>query len=323
MAGTVHVLDAYYLAITAFVTVAYQLIGFSIAFTFKFDKITDLFGGTNFIILSILTLALGGVSSPLDNRRNIIASVFVMIWGARLSGFLLFRILKTGTDTRFDDKRGNFFKFLGFWVFQAVWVWVVSLPLTIGNSPAVNNTGGHSFGTASDIVGIIMWVIGFFLEAVGDIQKFRFKQGQHDKSNFMHSGVWSWSRHPNYMGEILLWFGIYTMLLAPAEFGDIGTNPRAAVYASILGPIFLALLLLFVSGIPLQDKPAAKKRFEEGNNYEGYRGYLESTSILIPLPPQVYRPIPSMIKKSLLLDFPFFNFHPNSSMQGSHGSEQA
>ena len=136
--GAVHVLDDYYLAITLLITIGYQLFFFAIAFTFKFDKLTDFAGGTNFVVLAIITLAF---SAARDNARNIVVSVFIMAWGARLSGFLLFRILKTGKDDRFDDKRDKFFSFLGFWVFQMIWVWSVSLPVTLLNSPNVTQYG--------------------------------------------------------------------------------------------------------------------------------------------------------------------------------------
>jgi steroid 5-alpha reductase family enzyme len=111
--AAVHVLDDYYLAITFLITVAYQLFFFAIAFSLKFDKLTDFAGGTNFIVLAIITLAF---SENNHNARNIVVSLFIMAWGARLSGFLLFRILKTGKDDRFDDKRDKFWSFLGFWV---------------------------------------------------------------------------------------------------------------------------------------------------------------------------------------------------------------
>jgi steroid 5-alpha reductase family enzyme len=111
--AAVHVLDNYYLSITFLITVAYQLFFFSIAFALKFDKLTDFAGGTNFVLLAILTLAL---SENRGDARNIVASVFIMVWAARLSGFLLFRIIKTGKDDRFDDKRDKFWSFLGFWV---------------------------------------------------------------------------------------------------------------------------------------------------------------------------------------------------------------
>src|SRR5579871_927818 len=171
--GAVHVLDNYYLSITALITVAYQLIFFSIAFTFKFDKLTDFAGGTNFILLAILTLSF---SAARDNARNIVCSLFIMTWGARLSGFLLFRILKTGKDDRFDDMRDKFFSFLSFWVAQMIWVWTVSLPVTILNSPAVTQWGGPKFGTGRDIAGVILYGIGLIMETLSDIQKHNFRK---------------------------------------------------------------------------------------------------------------------------------------------------
>jgi steroid 5-alpha reductase family enzyme len=112
------------------------------------------------------------------HARNIIVSLFVMIWGLRLSGFLLFRILKTGKDDRFDDKRDYFFKFLGFWVFQMVWVWTVSLPVTILNSPNVSygpyGGGSNAFGAPTDIIGVVFFAVGFLVEAIADVQKVCF-----------------------------------------------------------------------------------------------------------------------------------------------------
>ena len=198
----VHVLDSYYLAITLLVTIAYQLVGFSIAFTFKFDKLTDFMGGTNFVWLAIFTLALSGTAYA----RQIVVSVFIMLWGARLSGFLLFRILKTGSDSRFDNKRDKFFPFLGFWVAQMLWVWIVSLPVVILNSPAVLLYPQPSFGKATDIVAIIFFAIGFVLESVSDVQKYRFKQSEagQQPGAVCDVGFFKWSRHPNYAGEILV-----------------------------------------------------------------------------------------------------------------------
>ena len=132
-----------------------------------------------------------GITSNL-HARNIIASLFVIAWGIRLSGFLLFRILKTGKDDRFDDKRDNFFKFLGFWLFQMVWVWTVSLPVTILNSPNVSYEpmgGGRTsyFNASTDIIGVILFAIGFAIEAVADVQKAPLPFPGH-KNFFLSSG---------------------------------------------------------------------------------------------------------------------------------------
>lgn len=209
--AAVQVLDRYYLSITLLVTIAYQLLFFFIAWTFKFDKVTDFAGGTNFILVAILTLAF---SDARDNARNIVVSLFLILWAARLSGFLLFRILKTGKDDRFDDKRDNFLKFFGFWVFQMIWVWTVSFPVTILNSPGVTRFGQPKFGTGRDIAGVILYAIGLTMETVSDIQKYRFRSQHGNDGSVCDVGFFKVSRHPNYFGEIIIQFGefLYTFV---------------------------------------------------------------------------------------------------------------
>lgn len=172
-------------------------------------RYSDFAGGTNFVVLAIITLALSGH----DHARQIVVSLFIIAWGARLSAFLLFRIIKTGKDDRFDDKRDNFFKFLGFWIFQMIWVWTVSLPVTILNSPNVTRFDQPPFGTGRDIAGVILFAIGFIMESVSDIQKYRFKTQQADSGAVCDAGFFYWSRHPNYFGEILIQFGPWLHLL--------------------------------------------------------------------------------------------------------------
>ncbi|KAH7076640.1 oxidoreductase-like protein [Paraphoma chrysanthemicola] len=305
--GAVHVLDDYYLAITFLVTVAYQLFFFAIAFSLKFDKLTDFAGGTNFILLAILTLAF---SDNKDQARNVVASLFIMAWAARLSGFLLFRIIKTGKDDRFDDKRDKFWSFLGFWVFQMFWVWTCSLPVTILNSPKVTQFAQPAFGTGCDIAGIVLFAIGFIMESVSDVQKFRFRSAHGNDGAVCDVGFFAWTRHPNYFGEILVQFGIFTIAVSPAANNYISGGPYAALYASILGPFFLTSLLMFLSGLPLQERPGAKKRYEKGDNWPAYERYLKRTSILIPFPPQLYEKLPVILKRTIFLEFPIYVFDP-------------
>lgn len=129
-----------------------------------------------------------------------------MLWGARLSAFLLFRIIKTGKDDRFDDKRDKFFPFLGFWVFQMLWVWTVSLPVTLLNSPNVTKYPQPKFGTGRDIAGVILFTIGFLMESVSDIQKYIFRSNPENKGKVCDVGLFVWTRHPNYFGEIIIQF---------------------------------------------------------------------------------------------------------------------
>ena len=136
-----------------------------------------------------------------------------MLWGARLSAFLLFRIIKTGKDDRFDDKRDKFFSFLGFWIFQMIWVWTVSLPVTILNSPNVTRFPQPDFGTGRDIAGVIFFGVGFILESVSDIQKYIFRSNPENKGKVCDVGFFTWSRHPNYFGEIIIQFGMLLFCL--------------------------------------------------------------------------------------------------------------
>ncbi|GAB7364436.1 hypothetical protein MBLNU230_g4977t1 [Neophaeotheca triangularis] len=319
---TTHVLDDYYLAITLLVTVAYQLTGFTIAFTLKFDKITDFMGGSNFVLLGILTLALSGTT----HARQIITSLMLILWAARLAGFLLFRILKTGKDDRFDDKRDKFLPFLGFWLFQMLWVWTVSLPVTLLNSPNTRQYPQPAFGKATDIVAIIIWALALGLEALSDVQKYRFKQTAAGKAPgaICDVGCFRWSRHPNYFGEILTQVSIYIIAITPAAYGALPADSGiyAALFASCVGFLFLSTLLLFVSGLPLQERPGAKKRYENGNNWPAYRQWLQETSILIPMPKAVWKRLPVLVKRTVGCEWPMYVFDPEKHADQSKVSER-
>ncbi|TKA83823.1 hypothetical protein B0A55_00154 [Friedmanniomyces simplex] len=308
--GPVHVLDNYYLAITLLITVAYQLIGFVVAFSLKFDKLTDFMGGTNFVWLAIITLAMSGTA----RARQIVVSIFIMLWAARLSGFLFFRILKTGKDDRFDDKRDKFFPFLGFWVFQMLWVWIVSFPVTILNSPAVLQYPQPKFGTANDIIGVIIFALAFGLEAVSDVQKYLFKQSEAGKQPgaVCNVGFFRYSRHPNYFGEIMVQVSIFIIAITPASYHTIprGSGAYAALYSSMLGWILLTILLMFVSGLTLQERPGAKKRYEKGTGWPAYEKWLNETSIMFPMPPGIWRNQPIAVKRTVGLEFPIYVFDP-------------
>ena len=161
------------LGLTALVTVFYQLVFFFIAYGLQFDKVTDLAGGSNFVILAAITYGLGAVPLGPSQQQMAITSL-VIVWGVRLSGFLLYRILVINEDHRFDGIRDSFFKFLFFWVFQMLWVWVVSLPVTFINSlPTLSSKGMLQAG---DYAGIVLAAAGLLIETAADQTKFDFKQ---------------------------------------------------------------------------------------------------------------------------------------------------
>lgn len=278
-------MDDKFLGITAIVTVAYQLAFFLITAGFRFDKLTDFAGGTNFIILALLTAILKGTW----HFRQIILTLFVLIWGLRLSFFLLFRILQWGEDRRFDKIRTDLKQLAMFWSFQVVWVWTVSLPVTL-----VNASSGNPRIQFRDIIGWIMWLVGFLIEAISDQQKLQFKKDSRNTGRWCDIGFWKWSRHPNYFGEILLWWGIF-----------VASTPllEGAKWLAVIGPIFVTALLLFLSGIPLLEYSADKKF---GSSTE-YREYKRITSPLVLLPPTVYGKLPERFKQVFLLEFPFYS----------------
>ncbi|KAK8472899.1 hypothetical protein PHAVU_002G329000 [Phaseolus vulgaris] len=278
-------IDSHFLAFTALITIGYQFLFFVVTALLKFDKVTDFAGSTNFIIIAVLTLVIKGSWY----FRQIILTFFVGIWGFRLALFLLFRILQWGEDRRFDEMRNNLGRLAIFWIFQAVWVWAVSLPVTL-----VNASDRNPFLHVVDIIGWILWAVGFIVEGTADQQKLNFKRSPDSRGRWCNVGVWKYSRHPNYFGEILLWWGIFVASTPVLE---------GAEWLVVIGPIFLTLLLLFVSGIPLLEDSADKKF----GNVDGYRIYKKRTSPLIPLPPSVYGNLPAWFKTALLLEFPFYS----------------
>lgn len=279
------VIDSHFLALTAIVTVGYQFLFFVVAALLKFDKITDFAGSTNFVILAVLTLVLKGTW----HFRQVVLSLLVIVWGLRLGLFLLMRILQWGEDRRFDQMRSNLGKLAIFWIFQAVWVWTVSLPVTIVNA-SDRNPSLH----AVDIIGWIMWSLGAVVEATSDQQKLAFKNAPENRGKWCAVGLWKYSRHPNYFGEILLWWGVFVASTPVLE---------GAEWLVIFGPIFLTLLLLFLSGIPLLEESADKKF----GNVATYRHYKKVTSPLVLLPPALYGHLPQWFKASFLFEFPLYS----------------
>jgi steroid 5-alpha reductase family enzyme len=123
------------------------------------------------------------------------------------------------------------------------------------------------------LIGIVLFSIGLLIESISDVQKFRYKSKPENTAHWVDSGLWKYSRHPNYFGEMLVWWGLFIVVIP---------SLRGLDWLTVIGPLFITLLLLFVSGIPLLEKSADRKY---GDNAE-YRSYRESTSILFPLPPR-------------------------------------
>ena len=284
----------YYLGITAIVTILYQLTFFVITAACKFDKVTDFAGGTNFGLLAILTFLLQNTFYA----RQIVITSFVVIWALRLSGFLFYRIILWGEDHRFDDTRKNLVKLTIFWTFQAIWVWTVSLPVTLLNADGEIDQPLN----AVDYISWIFFALGLVIETTADLQKLFFKKHEHNKGKWCDTGLWYYSRHPNYFGEMMIWWSIFFGCMT--SFYDHGWQ-----FFSILSPIFITLLLLFVSGIPLLEKSSDKRYLSSSRSEferDQYIQYKNQTSPLVLLPPFIYRSIPPVLKLTLC-EFPLYS----------------
>ena len=251
--------------LSAFLFVAgIQLALFVFAALFKTDKLTDLAYGFTFALLAAVILATG----PERALRTQLISLAVLVWGVRLGAYLFVRILKIGTDRRFDGRRETVLDFAPFWGLQTVTIWIVLLPLlliaAIPNQPAVG---------VADGVGLGLWLVGLCIETVADQQKFLFRNNPANNGLWIQHGLWKYSRYPNYFGEILLWWGLW-IAATPALSGWM--------WLSVAGPAFLTFLLLRVSGIPLLEK-------EQERRYSGnpaFELYVRNTSLLIPWKPR-------------------------------------
>jgi len=253
-------LDSSVLLFTLTVSLVVQALFFVLAYTFKTDKFTDFTYSSTFVLLTIYQI----IHFRAFSLPQIIIALGVVIWALRLGTYLLTRILRIGKDDRFDDKRGHFLRFMIFWIIQGVTVWAVMIPVSVTLSLPSKGELNPLF-----LAGGLIWAGGFLMEVISDAQKFRFKSREENRGKWIESGLWKLSRHPNYFGEISLWWGVFLMALS---LRDISYWWIAA------GPLFITLLILFVSGVPLLEKSADAKY---GSRKE-YLDYRERTSLLIP-----------------------------------------
>lgn len=236
-----------------------NLIGFVFAFSFKTDKLTDISYAATFMGIAIF-----GIARNETNAYKWCAAILVFAWAFRLGSYLLYRIHFLGRDKRFDEMRGNFLKFLRFWLLQAVTAWVVMLPA----SYVLAGTGDGA--TTLFVIGFAVALGGLVFEAVADMQKFAFMRDPARKHTWIDSGLWRYSRHPNYVGEITFWMGVYC-----ASFSFMSGTERLVGLAS---PLLITLLLVFVSGVPLLEKSADKRWGKD----KAYQAYKRRTPVLIP-----------------------------------------
>ena len=251
-------------ALCVIVAFAIQWIAFVPAYLLQTERFFDLTGGLTYITVAVVAV----LFSDAPDARSYLLLAMVVIWAVRLASYLFLRIRKAGADTRFDAIKPSFPRFLNTWTLQGLWV-TLTLAAALA---AITTTERVGIGTVTAI-GLLVWVAGFGLEVVADAQKSRFRADPANKGRFIHTGLWSWSRHPNYFGEILLWVGVAIVALPVL---------RGWQWVTLISPVFVALLLLRVSGVPLLEKSADEKW---GGQLD-YEAYKHRTSLLVPRPPR-------------------------------------
>ena len=220
----------------------------------------DLTGALSYIS----TITLAAYLHPLLDLRGLIICVLISIWAVRLGSFLFMRIKRAGQDRRFIESKTRFWQFLYIWTMGGAWVFITMA----AGLAAITSMTQRPLGIFA-IAGVFLWLVGFSIEVVADRQKTKFRQLPENADHFITSGLWAYSRHPNYFGEILLWLGI-TVIALPTLVGW--------QYVTLISPIFVALLLIKVSGIRLLEADA-KDRWGSDPNYQYY---VNNTPVLVP-----------------------------------------
>lgn len=228
------------------------------------EKYFDLTGSLTYLSVTLLAVVL----SPDMDARGWLAAAMVAIWAGRLGSFLFRRISKDGKDGRFDTMKFDFWQFLMTWTIQGLWV-----SLTLAAALAIITASDRvSFGVIGAF-GFVLWLVGFAIEVTADTQKSAFKADPANEGRFITTGLWSWSRHPNYFGEITLWTGMLVMGI------PVLSGWR---WIALISPIFVFLLLTRISGVPMLERRAEKRWGTEPE----FRAYTDNTSVLVPLPPK-------------------------------------
>jgi steroid 5-alpha reductase family enzyme len=233
------------------------------AYVFQTERYFDLTGSLTYLSLIATVLFVRGFEDP----RAALISILVAIWAIRLGSFLFRRVTADGSDGRFDPIKPDFLWFLMTWTLQGLWVFLTfSCGLAAMTSDARVPLGGFA------ALGTSVWVLGFVIEYLADSQKSAFRADPANAGRFITTGIWAWSRHPNYFGEITLWLGI-ALIALPALSGW--------QYATLISPVFVFILLTRISGVPMLESRGKKRWGEEA----AYREYKARTPTLFLRPP--------------------------------------
>ena len=251
------------LGTTLGVTVAAMLAVWLLSLALKDASIVDVFWGLGFVLIATTCFVISDGYQP----RRLLVLTLICIWGMRLSTFIFLRNRGKGEDFRYQAMRkrhGSRFAVVSLYtVFgvQGLLMWIVSLPIQV----ALCDSAVKWF-TLFDALGLALWITGFFFEAVGDFQLARFKKDPENRGKVMDRGLWRYTRHPNYFGDALVWWGLF-LIAVPAG--------KEIAIATVISPVIMTELLRNVSGVKLLEKTLAKTK-------PGYQEYVRRTRAFFP-----------------------------------------
>lgn len=245
----------------ALLLLAYMTFWFVVSIASRRNDVADVAWGLGFVLMAGVSLYLSG----LYELRQLGVTLLVAVWGLRLAWHIHARNRGKGEDYRYAQWRAEWGKW--FYLRSYLQVYLLQgalLLLVVAPVLAINLSSGSALGLL-DFVGLLVWLVGFFFEAVGDAQLARFIKDSANKGHLMQRGLWAYTRHPNYFGEVTQWWGIWLIALSVSS----------GAYA-VIGPLTITFLILKVSGIPLLEKKMAE--------HPDFPEYKKRTSVFIPLP---------------------------------------
>ena len=232
-----------------------QWVSFIPAFIFQTEKFYDLTGSITYLTAVFYTLYVTGS----NNLSDLIIVGYVAVWAIRLGSFLFIRIHKAGEDRRFRTIKPNFTRFLMTWTLQGMWVSMCLLCVLT----ALSSYSGVIMNSIF-FIGLLIFILGLSIEIIADYQKTVFRRNIENKDKFITTGLWSLSRHPNYFGEILLWTGIAIMSISSLQ---------GLQYITLISPIFVYVLLVYISGVRILEAQAEKK----WGHLDSFKEYIKNT----------------------------------------------
>lgn len=256
-------MSSYFLTL-ALVLFVYMNFWFVLSLIKKRNDVADVAWGLGFVLLTWVSFFMMRTTQPMA----ILVATLVTVWGLRLAWHIHERNKGKAEDYRYLEWRkqwGKWFYLRSYaqvYLLQGIFLYLIVSPVLV-----INSAQG-SLVSALSIIGIIVWAIGFFFESVGDRQLAQFIRNPANKGKLMTSGLWAYTRHPNYFGEVTQWWGIWLVALGVPTFGLI----------SIIGPLTITFLILKVSGIPMLEK-----KMEQHPEFAAYK---RRVSVFFPLPPK-------------------------------------